>query len=509
MKSFLIYSGKGGVGKTTTSANIAKTLAAQGNKVFVIDADINTPSMGVIFGSEHPTENLWVASTSFLYKNLIYLEKSNVRQFLRNAVKKINEVKPDYLIIDTPPSITDIHLNLLEVLKVSAIVIVTQPNELSRTDVNRTAIFFTEKCPDAGCIVIENMCKETAPATYSWPCVEQIPFVDGFDGKKVFELFADKYERIVDYIAKMNPAEVRLEAQKRQLFDETITEDDIPYWDGGGRFARGISRSEVKFINVKTWDAVCERLIDMDSYFGAPDRRLLETTTERIERMLKPFEEDEEAYFLITNAPNTEIDLLPGEIGKGTLFVDNSYYGLPRIKYQTRQGEVVLFPNEIMPATDKIIAEAIEDGCTLLPEGRYIPSKEVMEQVYNAFGNRVGLDDNWEKKYDSIVHHSVKNREIKAVHSNIKNMAEQRSTNRKEYAKTKKFIAVVKMTDGLTTWDEDFKVAESDEDLARLEVDDVVYRFNNGLREGERERTIVKLIEIKADETRNSKSKKR
>lgn len=45
MKAIIIYSGKGGVGKTTTTANIARLLAKQGNKVFIIDADINTPSM--------------------------------------------------------------------------------------------------------------------------------------------------------------------------------------------------------------------------------------------------------------------------------------------------------------------------------------------------------------------------------------------------------------------------------------------------------------------------------
>ncbi len=48
MKAIIIYSGKGGVGKTTTTANIARLLAKQGNKVFIIDADINTPSMNTV-----------------------------------------------------------------------------------------------------------------------------------------------------------------------------------------------------------------------------------------------------------------------------------------------------------------------------------------------------------------------------------------------------------------------------------------------------------------------------
>lgn len=56
MKAIIIYSGKGGVGKTTTTANIARLLAKQGNKVFIIDADINTPSMNTEFEGEHPHE---------------------------------------------------------------------------------------------------------------------------------------------------------------------------------------------------------------------------------------------------------------------------------------------------------------------------------------------------------------------------------------------------------------------------------------------------------------------
>lgn len=54
MKAVIIYSGKGGVGKTTTTANIARLLAKQGKKVFIIDADINTPSMNTEFEGEHP-----------------------------------------------------------------------------------------------------------------------------------------------------------------------------------------------------------------------------------------------------------------------------------------------------------------------------------------------------------------------------------------------------------------------------------------------------------------------
>ena len=92
MKAIIIYSGKGGVGKTTTTANIARLLAKQGNKVFIIDADINTPSMNTEFEGDHPHEMIWVHSSGNMFSKFIYLIKSMVRQYLELAKKKIHSI---------------------------------------------------------------------------------------------------------------------------------------------------------------------------------------------------------------------------------------------------------------------------------------------------------------------------------------------------------------------------------------------------------------------------------
>lgn len=131
MKAIIIYSGKGGVGKTTTTANIARLLAKQGNKVFIIDADINTPSMNTEFEGDHPHEMIWVHSSGNMFSKFIYLEKSMVRQYLELAKKKIHSINPDYVLIDTPPSVTNVHIELLSRVKVSYVLFVTQPTKLS------------------------------------------------------------------------------------------------------------------------------------------------------------------------------------------------------------------------------------------------------------------------------------------------------------------------------------------------------------------------------------------
>lgn len=130
MKAVIIYSGKGGVGKTTTTANIARLLAKQGNKVFIIDADINTPSMNTEFEGDHPHEMIWVHSSGNMFSKFIYLEKSMVRQYLELAKKKIHSIKPDYVLIDTPPSVTNVHIELLSRVKVSYVLFVTQPTKM-------------------------------------------------------------------------------------------------------------------------------------------------------------------------------------------------------------------------------------------------------------------------------------------------------------------------------------------------------------------------------------------
>lgn len=106
-------------------------------------------------------------------------------------------------------------------------------------------------------------------------------------------------------------------------------------------------------------------------------------------------------YEAVINAPNTEVHLITGEIGICSLLTgQRGHFELPRVSYQTSKGNVVLFPDEIMPVDINLLQQEINEGYIMLSDGRYLPPKEAVQQCYNAFGIRVGLGDNWEDIYD-------------------------------------------------------------------------------------------------------------
>ena len=400
MKVIIIYSGKGGVGKTTTTANIAKLLASQKQKVFVLDADVNTPSMNNVFPEADPNEYLHIESLGYETKRLIYIQQSMIRSYIRTCIAKIKEYNPEYVLVDTPPSITDVHINLIESMKVSGIVMVTQPNAMSRQDVMRTHLFFESK--DVQTIgIVENMVEVVTEIEYPWPILGRIKFVPGFDFNEVFKVNGETYEQIAESLKNLES--VILENKKRAYTDESITVSDMVDLYGtefGDRFP---SKHLPKFVNLATWDFVRERLEDLQWGMGQIDQFLSENDTPRIGRLLKAFEEDDQAYFMITKAPCCEIKTFPGEIGQAVLdLTKDSYYGVPRIKYHTSKGDITLFPHEVLPVGRDEMELCLREGGTISKDGRYIPSRATLVEIECCFGSRVGLGEGWEKHYEEL-----------------------------------------------------------------------------------------------------------
>lgn len=414
MKAIIVYSGKGGVGKTTTTANIARLLAEQGHKVFIIDADINTPSMNTEFDGEHPQENIWVHSSGNMFDKFIYLEKSMVRQYLEMAKKKLREINPDFVLIDTPPSVTNVHIELLSRVKVSYVLFVTQPTKLSNQDVLRTMDFFHERCGRVNCGVVENMCYDNEKRSYPIKLVAQIPMQDKMNTDNLLCNAKSEFQKIVDEVVSSESV-VLEEYSTVNGYDESFdivdmylmqarrkyVQHELKYDDGT---EKTLCLPVPKFLSVRTWRVVRDYIQTHDDLGYRCDMRIENCDERRISKMVNHFKNDENAYFMVTNAPLTEIHLVTGEIGICSLLIgQKGHFEIPRISYQTSKGDVVLFPDEVMPVDMKLLQQQIEEGYIMLSDGRYLPPKETVEACYNAFGARVGLLDNWGRTYNSWI----------------------------------------------------------------------------------------------------------
>ncbi len=179
-----ISSGKGGVGKSTITANLAVALSDLGHKVGVVDADIYGPSMHIMFDLEgsvpekiqingkskiKPLENYGVKILS-----IGFFAQSNQAVVWRGpmASKALNQLiwdanwgELDYLLIDLPPGTGDIHLSLVQSIPVTGAVVVSTPQAIALADAKKGVNMFqleTINVPVLG--IVENMAYFTPEA---------------------------------------------------------------------------------------------------------------------------------------------------------------------------------------------------------------------------------------------------------------------------------------------------------------------------------------------------------
>ncbi len=166
-----IASGKGGVGKSTTSVNLALALAAEGAAVGILDADIYGPSIPTMLGlsgyPESQDNKTMMPKVSYGIQTISigYLIEPDqpmiwrgpmVTNALQQLLNDTNWVGLDYLIVDLPPGTGDIQLTLSQQIPVSGAVIVTTPQDIALIDAQRgLGMFEKVNVPVLG--VVENM----------------------------------------------------------------------------------------------------------------------------------------------------------------------------------------------------------------------------------------------------------------------------------------------------------------------------------------------------------------
>ncbi len=166
-----VASGKGGVGKSTTAANLALALAAEGARVGLLDADIYGPSQPVMMGisdrpetadgkTMEPLENhgVQVMSIGFLVKpdDAMIWRGPMATQALEQLLRQTNWKDLDYLIVDMPPGTGDIQLTLSQRVPITGAVIVTTPQDIALLDA-RKGIRMFEKVGVPILGIVENM----------------------------------------------------------------------------------------------------------------------------------------------------------------------------------------------------------------------------------------------------------------------------------------------------------------------------------------------------------------
>jgi len=166
-----VSSCKGGVGKSTIAAMLARTLNSRGIPTGLLDADIYGPSVPTLFNLHHPevfsnaqeqivpvnAAGLKLMSFAFLTGDgPTVLRGPLVAQYVQHLLHNVAWGDLDYLILDLPPGTGDIQLTISQAVQIDGAVIVTTPHQLSLTDVRKGIMMFDKvNVPVLG--VIENM----------------------------------------------------------------------------------------------------------------------------------------------------------------------------------------------------------------------------------------------------------------------------------------------------------------------------------------------------------------
>ncbi|PIE44223.1 MAG: iron-sulfur cluster carrier protein ApbC [Gammaproteobacteria bacterium] len=191
-----VASGKGGVGKSTVSVNLALSLAEEGAKAGVLDADIYGPSIGMMLGVKEGirpdvvNEKLFVpvVAHGLQTMTMAYLVTDEtpmvwrgpmVSGALQQLLKQTHWQQLDYLIVDMPPGTGDIQLTLAQKVPVTGAVMVTTPQDIALLDCKKGIEMFRKvNIPVLG--IVENM------STYCCPnCGHQEPVFGEGGGERI------------------------------------------------------------------------------------------------------------------------------------------------------------------------------------------------------------------------------------------------------------------------------------------------------------------------------------
>ncbi|EGV42235.1 iron-sulfur cluster carrier protein ApbC [Bizionia argentinensis JUB59] len=172
-----VASGKGGVGKSTVTANLAVTLSKMGFKVGILDADIYGPSMPIMFDVENerplattvdgkskmkPVENYGVKILSIGFftqpDQAVVWRGPMASKALNQMIFDAHWGELDFMLIDLPPGTGDIHLSIMQSLPITGAVVVSTPQNVALADARKGVAMFQQESINVPVLgIIENM----------------------------------------------------------------------------------------------------------------------------------------------------------------------------------------------------------------------------------------------------------------------------------------------------------------------------------------------------------------
>jgi len=252
----VIASGKGGVGKSTVTANLAVTLSKMGFKVGLLDADIYGPSIPTMFNTEgdkpssiqiegkhlmKPIEQYGIKMLSIGYfsgaNKAVVWRGPMAGKALHQMIRDTDWGELDFLLIDLPPGTGDIHLSVVQELPVTGTIIVSTPQHVALADVRRgiamfqmetinipvlglvenMAYFIPEELPDNKYYIFGKEGAQNLAKVLGIPVLGEIPLIQGIreagdtgkpaalnDGAKISEIYTEITRNMIESLIERN-----------------------------------------------------------------------------------------------------------------------------------------------------------------------------------------------------------------------------------------------------------------------------------------------------------------